>query len=186
LGSTPGSAQPQGNTTVAPTVAQFLLDFPEFDVQGVPVLGASSVAYWLNFATTLLVQARWGSFYYYAVELFVAHNLSLEWWATQGGPGTVPGISKGPIAGTAAGNVSVSYNTAAVLELDAGHWAYTIYGIRLLRYIRMAGAGPLYLGAGGCWGNNAVSSGGWFSFVNACEAWNGPPVYQFPNMSGSG
>jgi len=187
MGTTPGSASPVGVTTNAPTPAQFLLDFPEFNVPGVLVLGASSIQFWLNFAVVLLNQQRFGTFYYYAVELYVAHNLSLEWWSTQGSPGTVPGVAKGSIAGTGAGNVSVSYNTAAVMELDAGHWNYTIYGQRLIRFIRMAGAGPIYVGAGSCFGaNNAVSSGGWFAFVDACAAWNGPPVYNFPNTSNSG
>jgi hypothetical protein len=180
MGSTPGSSQPQGITTAAPTVAQFQLDFPEFAVAGVPVLGAPSIQFWLNFALTLLNQCRFGSFYYYAVELFVAHNLALEWWSTQGGPGTVPGVAKGSIASTAAGNVSVAYNTAAVVELDAGHWNYTIYGQRLIRYIRMAGAGPIYVGVGN------LSANSWFQFALAGGAWEGPPVFNYPNPSCSG
>jgi hypothetical protein len=186
MGATPGNANPVGNTTVAPTVAQFLLDFPEFNVPGNPVFSVSSCQYWLNVAIILLNAPRWGSMYYLACELFTAHNLALQAWSTQGGPQTVPGIAKGPLAGTAAGNVSVSYNTAAVLEPNAGHWNYTVYGVKLYHWMMMAGAGPVYLGAGGCWGNNAVSSGGWFAFVDSETAFNGPPVYNFPNQSGSG
>jgi hypothetical protein len=187
VGTTPGSALPVGITTSAPTAAQFLIDFPVFNIAGNPVYSLASIQFWLNWGILLLNAPRFGVSYYYCLELFVAHNLSLTAWSVQGGPDTVPGIAKGPLAGTAAGNVSVSYNTAAVLELDAGHWNYTVWGQIFIRYVRMAGAGPIYVGAGGCgYGNNAVSSGGWFAFVDACAAWNGPPVYSFPNTSNSG
>ena len=168
------STIPPVSYTVAPTTAQFLLDFPEFNSLTNPDPNAvqypqSALNYWLTLATQLLVQVRWGNLYYTAVELFMAHNLALEAWAAQGGAQTIPGIAKGPISASAAGNVSVAYNNAASLELDAGHWAYTTYGGRLLRLIRIVGMGPIQVMAPGC----APPFNG--------PGWAGPPVFNFPN-----
>ena len=92
MGATPGSAgPPPGNTTVAPTAAQFLLDFPAYDVPGNPVYSAASIQFWLNWGALLLNAPRFGASYYYCLELFVAHNLSLVAWDTQGsGSGAIP------------------------------------------------------------------------------------------------
>jgi hypothetical protein len=175
MGSTPGNT-PNANTTVAPTAAQFLLDFPRFDTSAVTDPNAvqfspDAVAFWLNFASLTLNAQRFGSLYYLAVELFVAHNLSVEAWAEQGGNQTIPGIMKGPIASSAAGNVSVSYASGAALELDSGHWALTTFGTRLIKLIRLVCAGPLQVTGGGCQGP-----------YNG-PAWSGPWTYNFPNPS---
>jgi hypothetical protein len=120
-------------------------------------------------AVVMLNQSRWGNMYYTACELFVAHNVALEAWSEQGGDQTVPGIAKGSIAASSGANVTVTYNTAATLELDAGHWNFTTYGIRLKRLINIMGAGPLYVG-GGC--------GGRFGSMGA---WAGPWAFNAPN-----
>jgi hypothetical protein len=174
--TTPLNTVPPGDTTIAPTAAQFLADFPEFDTSGVTdpdavEFGLSGINYWLNFAVQTLNACMWGTWYYTACELFVAHNLSLEAWSTQGGNQTIPGIAKGPIAATSSGDVSVSYNNVAVLELDAGHWGYTIYGGRLLRMIRLIGAGPRQV------------TGGYYGGALNGPAWSGPPFFNFPNPS---
>jgi len=168
------SSGPVANPSQAPTAAQFLADYPAFDTASVTDPAAvqfspEAVAYWLQMAGILLNQGRLGSVYYLATELFVAHNLALEAWAEQGGDQTIPGLSKGAIAGATSTNVSVNYNNAATLEPDAGHWNYTMYGGRFIRLIRTLCAGPLYAGGGGCAGP-----------YNG-PAWPGPWCWNFPN-----
>jgi hypothetical protein len=165
---------PISTPTIAPTTAEFITDFPEFDTttqqdpNGIE-FGPSALNYWLQVAIITLNQSIWGNLYYTACELFMAHNLALEAWASQGGAQTVPGIAKGPIAASGAGDVNVAYDNAASLELDAGHWNYTMYGQRLIRMIRLVGVGPLYVG-GGCCG--PPYSG---------PAWPGPWCFNIPN-----
>src|SRR5580698_5451269 len=148
MSTTPMQSVPVGTTTAAPTIAQFLADFPEFDSSAATgstlQFSPLAVQYWLNFAQLVLNQGLWGAMYYWAVEMFAAHNLALEAWATQGGPQNVPGIAKGMISGKTAGDVSVTYNNQAVFAADAEHWNFTVWGIRLIRYIRMIGSGPRY------------------------------------------
>ena len=159
------------DTTIAPTVEQFLADFPRFDTSGATGEGAvqfgpDAINYWLNFAVLSVNHARFGTWYYTAVELFMAHNLALEARAEQGGDQTIPGLIVGAIASTASGDVSVSYNSMANFELGAGHWNLTIYGLRFIRMCRMVAAGPIQI-TGGCgWGGGA---------------WSGPPFFNFPN-----
>jgi hypothetical protein len=168
------STVPPTSYCVAPTSVQFLLDFPDFDTSAqtdpdAVEFSPEAINYWLNFAVQTLNQPRWGNWYYTACELFTAHNLSLEAWTVQGGDQTVPGIAKGMIAASASGDVSVTYNNAAVLEMDAGHWNFTTYGIRLKRMINMIGMGPMQVMAPGC----APPFNG--------PAWAGPPFFNFPN-----
>jgi hypothetical protein len=165
---------PIADTTIAPTAAQFLADFPRFDTSAVTDPSAvqfspDAIAYWLQMASIQLNQQYLSTLYYLATELFVAHNLSLEAYAEQGGDQTIPGIAKGMIAASGSGDVSVSYNNAAVMELDAGHWNYTIYGQRFIKLIRMTCVGPLQVTGGGCPGPNNG------------PAWPGPWVYDIPN-----
>jgi hypothetical protein len=174
--------------TIAPAALEFLADFPEFDTTLVTDPAAlqfspSAITYWLTVAGYMLNQSRWGNLYYTGIELFAAHNLSLEAWSSQGGPQTVPGIAKGPIASTGAGDVSVAYNTAAVLELDAGHWAYTTYGQRMIHLIRLMGVGPLYVGGG--FGFGGYGCGGGYGYGGGFfQAWQGPWTFNVPNPNG--
>jgi Protein of unknown function (DUF4054) len=176
-------ATPPQNYNAAPTAAQFLADYPEFDTSdqtdpNAVVFSPSAITYWLNQAVLLLNLQRFGQQYYMAVELFIAHNLALEAWSSQGGNQTIPGISKGMIAASASGDVSVTYDNEAVLELEAGHWNNTTYGTRLKRLINMAGAGPLIVGVPGCRGS--TFPGG------SAGAWCGPWPWNFPSPNGPG
>lgn len=164
---------PISTPTIAPTVAEFLADYTAFDTSAnqdsdAVQFGEEAINYWLQNAVLMLNQARLGNMYYTACELFMAHNLSLEAWAQQGGDQTIPGLAKGAIAATASGDVSVSYNNQTTMELDAGHWNYTVYGQRFIKLVRLSVAGPLQV-TGGCSG-----SGG---------AWAGPWVFNIPNPS---
>jgi hypothetical protein len=44
--------------------------------------------------------------------------------------------------------VSIGYDTAGGIEAGAGHWNLTIYGTRLIKLIKMVGAGPVQVGIG--------------------------------------
>jgi Protein of unknown function (DUF4054) len=172
--STPGNSVPVGNTNSAPTVEQFLADYPKFDTseetdEGAVQFGLEALQYWLNLAVLMLNQSRFGSLYYTAVELFMAHNLALEAWSEQGGDQTIPGLSKGMLTGTTSGDVTVSYDNVSVLELDAGHWNNTTYGTRFIKLCRLVSAGPLQVTGGGCGG---------------AGAWAGIPIFNYPNPSG--
>ena len=175
--ATPLNSVPPGDTTVAPTASQFLEDYPAFDTSETTDSNAvqystSQINYWVNLASLMLNQPRFGNLFYVACELFAAHNLALEAWAEQGGDQTIPGISKGAIAASASGDVSVSYNNATTFELDAGHWNYTVFGQRLIRMIRLVSAGPLQVTGGGCPGpfNGPAWQGVWsFNFPNPAQ-----------------
>ena len=177
--ASPMQSVPPGNTANAPTLAQFLQDFPAFNANnpGTYNWNPEAIQYWLNFAQLVLNQGLWGNMYYFAVELFAAHNVALEAWATQGTPMNIPGIAKGMIASRSAGDVNTTYNNAAVVAVEAEHWNFTVWGMRLIRYIRMFAAGPRQVGIG-------CAPPGWFQFVpNQC-AYSGPPVFNVPNPSG--
>ncbi|ENF3578061.1 DUF4054 domain-containing protein, partial [Salmonella enterica subsp. enterica serovar Muenchen] len=78
----------------------------------------------------------------YFAELFVAHYMTL--WAADsratlvGGPG---GSTNGVQSSKSVDKVSVSYDTSATLNPDAGFWNNTRYGAEFYQLITMFGAG---------------------------------------------
>ena len=154
-------------TTPVVTLAQFRSDFSEFaDSVRYP---DNSVNYWLAIATIQLNANRFdANMLIIATELYIAHNLVLEAQAQQTAKAAGwPGVSKGVISGENAGAVSVSYDTTAAIELDAGHWNLTVFGIRFIRLAKMFGAGPIQVGCGavslpgGNWGFGMPGWGVW-------------------------
>jgi len=151
--------------------AQFRLDFSEFS--NTVLYPDSAINYWFNIANVKLNAtvsgSRWGRLLIVGMELFVAHNLVLEAIAQRGASAAgIPGIAKGAIASSSAGDVSVNYDTQATMEEKAGHWNYTIYGQRFIREARMTGAGPVQIGTGTSDGNTSLSDGN--------GGWSGPPM----------
>lgn len=145
------------------TPSQFTTNFPEFgSATNYP---PAVITFYLGLAYTLLDARRWGTTLDYGVQLFVAHNLVLERQAqVSAASGAPPGLAGGPVSSKGAGPVSISWDTGAAAELDAGHWNYTTYGQRYIRLVRLFGAGGLQLGIG-C---GPAFSGG---------AWVGPPPW---------
>jgi hypothetical protein len=120
------------------TDAQFRIDFPEFnDPAKYP---AGSVNFWISFALKTLNAERWGDLLDMALELRVAHELTI---ATQNG--RTPGAIVGPITSKTVDKISVARDTGVVTEPDAGQWAATSYGLRYIRMARMIGAGGMQL-----------------------------------------
>ena len=149
------------------TSAQFRVNFPGF----MDALANSDdqINFWLSIAAALLPADRLGSMYWLATQYFIAHNLSVEQIATAGGLNGGPaGISRGPVSSESGPAVSVSYDTSSGLPENAGHWALTTYGTRLLDMIRRRGAGPMQVGVGYTPPNIGSLSTG---------AWPGPPVF---------
>ena len=153
------------NTNITITYSQFILDFPEFNSPlqanpAFPQFVEGQFNYYFNLAQLLIdPQNRVNDFVNQLAELFIAHHLVLEALSlNEMNFGGVPGVAKGAIAGKSAGDVAISYAPQATLELDGGHWNYTIYGQRFLRLARIAGAGPVQVGPPGC-GPNYNGSG---------------------------
>lgn len=137
------------------TIAMFRSDLPEFsNTNDYP---DGSLTYWLNVANMMLNADRWGDTLNLGLEQFMAHHIVMEKLALDtAAVGGYPGLNKGVVSGESPGGASLSYDTNSVIEPDAGHWNYTIYGTRFIRLTRMFGAGPIQIGAGmdgGCEGN---------------------------------
>jgi hypothetical protein len=137
------------------SIATFRQSYPEFDAINYP---DSVLTYYLALSTLMLNSNRWGqgavtavspptSSYDMGTELFVAHHIALERKALNAAKNNgVPGNVEGPTASKSVGPISVSYDTGAVIELAAGHWNLTVYGLRFIKLARMFGAGPLQIG----------------------------------------
>ena len=141
------------------TYQQFVLDFPEF--ANATTFPQSGFNFYLNLANIMLNQDRWGqpaaappnSLFDIGCELFIAHNLVLEAYNQQeANLGGLPGLNRGVISAEGAGQVNMSYDTNASIELDAGHWNLTTFGTRFVNMARMLGAAPMVIAPRGCAG----------------------------------
>lgn len=149
------------------TVAKFRADFTAFARDD--SFPNSEITFWLDIAYQLLNAQRWSTLLDFGAELFVAHNLALELKTKREGEnGASPGGTVGPINNKSVDKVTVGYDTASGVELEAGHWNLTIYGTRFIRMARMMGAGPVQVGAGS---PDGVGAG----------AYAGPWTFLFPN-----
>jgi hypothetical protein len=165
------------------TPASFRQCFPAFTSS--LAFPDESVSFWLGIATMMLPTDRWGSPAPTSVVpltapidwgavLYVAHHLVLEDQANKAASrGGTPGVQKGAVASDGANGVTRSYNTAAGLELDAGHWGQTTYGNRFLALVKMIGMGPITVGGGYGYG----FGGGWFGGPWNGPAWPGPTPF---------
>src|SRR5579863_7297849 len=102
-----------------------------------------AVQFWLGIAGMMLT-TRWGasspnadvppsSMLDYGTVLFTAHQLILEKQAADAARRkATPGLTTGAISADSVGKVSRSYDTSAGLELEAGHWNLTTYGLRFI------------------------------------------------------
>lgn len=124
-----------------PAVSDFRRDFPQFaDPAKYP---DAQIGFRLNLADELLTENVTGKkLFPYFAGLFVAHYMTL--WAADsramlaGGPG---GSTNGVQSSKSVDKVSVSYDTSATLNPDAGFWNNTRYGAEFYQLITMFGAG---------------------------------------------
>lgn len=124
-----------------PTVEQFRVAFPQFaDTAKFPDI---PITFRLNIADIMLNENTTGKqMFPYLAGLFVAHYMTL-WLADSkaelmGGAG---GSTNGVQASKSVDKVSVSYDTGATLNPDAGFWNNTRYGAEFWQLIIMFGAG---------------------------------------------
>lgn len=124
-----------------PSPTDFRRDFPQFsDETKYP---DTQINFRLGLADNLLREEVTGKqMFPYLVGLFVAHYMAL--WladknaAAMGGAG---GSTNGVQASKSVDKVSVSYDTGATLNPDAGFWNNTRYGAEFWQLIIMFGAG---------------------------------------------
>ena len=153
------------------TPQQFRTDFPEF-TSSVDYPN-SGISFWITVAYKMMNAERWLDLIDVGAELFVAHNLVLEVRAQKAASnGGVPGENTGPLSSKSVDKVSISYDTGAAMEVDAGHWNLTVYGTRYRSLVRMFGAGPIQIGIG------------YSNPLSLNNAWTGP--YMAPSQTGQG
>lgn len=136
-------------TTPELTVARFRKDMPGLaDASNYP---NDSIQRWIDIvlADNLFPAERWGPQQLMAQELYIAHEVTLDYYSTHpgpgglaGGPGTL-GSGIGIASSRSVGSVSVGYDNNMGYNPDMGYLAYTMYGRRLWYYMQMAGAGPV-------------------------------------------
>lgn len=125
-------------------IAQFRLDFPEFN--SLTRYPSSQIQFWATLAEAQVRECVWKEMKPYGVMLYVAHEITLagqnQAVAKNGG---VPGGSSGPVNSKTVGNASISYDTQQAAEKDAGWWNLTSYGKQFIRLARIFGAGAIQL-----------------------------------------
>jgi hypothetical protein len=117
----------------------------------------ASIQFWLDLAAKLHSPQRWATLIDFGIQLFVAHNLCLEFDSERAArTGQSPGAINGPVTNGSVDKVSYTRDLQGVMDPAAGHWNLTSYGLRYTRMVRMVGAGPVQVGAGaGCIGTGA-------------------------------
>lgn len=135
-------------TIDAVTIAIFRKDLPEFTN---PLRWKDAdIQLYLDIVNPSLDKMRWGQFWKFGIENWVAHFLVLEDQDKRASDrGSTPGQSAGPATGKTVGSVSASYAEYATLEDKAGFFNLTTYGKRYIRFARMAGKGGIQVTGGG-------------------------------------
>ncbi|MDC9598625.1 DUF4054 domain-containing protein [Xenorhabdus anantnagensis] len=104
-----------------PSVTQFRTDFPQFtDTVKFP---NNQIQFRLNLADKQLDENRLGDMFGYLVELMTAHYITL--WAADSrsvAAGGTGGANSGVASSKSVDKVSVSYDTGATLNPNAGFW----------------------------------------------------------------
>jgi hypothetical protein len=117
--------------------SEFLSIFPEFEAAAVDRIG-----FFLENAQSAISERRFGKQTEYARALYAAHHLIvLGGFTGADGSQSVAQIQGGAVASKSVGSASVSYDTGALNETDAGYWNATAYGrllwILMRQYRRM-------------------------------------------------
>lgn len=130
---------------MALTPASFRQQYPEFTDPG--DYSDAAITLHLGVAVSMLDPVRWDSAIDLGVGLWVAHFLVLsrrdQLAANAGG---APGAAQGMLTSKTVDKVSASYDAASISLEDQGFWGMTTYGMRLLKFARMMGAGGAQLG----------------------------------------
>lgn len=135
-----GTGTPIADSELSSLVLTFRSDFPEFaNVANYPT---SMINFWAVLGNKMLNEDRWGDFRTHGLELFVAHNITLQAQDIQdAAAGAAPGSVAGAISSQSAGAVSFSVDVSNVAEQDGGNYNLTSYGRQFLRLSRIVGMG---------------------------------------------
>jgi len=125
-------------------IATFRSGFPEF--ADVLVYPDAQINFWSAIAEAQLDQTRWTTTWVFAVQLYVAHEITLARQNLKASTiGGTPGQHGGIVNSKTVGSVSASYDSATQSEKNAGWWNRTTYGMQLWRLMRIYGAGVVQL-----------------------------------------
>jgi hypothetical protein len=129
------------------TAQQFRVEFPTFATGRYT---NEQINFWINQAVNglngpIIDPIRWGQFYDLGIRLWVAHNLTIFADIERRERIGSGGMATGLISSRSVGPGSVGYDVRAGFEDNGGNYNLTIYGQQFLRYLRMAGAGPIQL-----------------------------------------
>lgn len=126
------------------SIEQFRVDFPEFTDE--EKYSDSMLTFWSSLGDQLLNSNRWGDIRDYGLYLYTAHHVVIAAMNIDDvAAGDNPGSSGGIISSESVGGVSVSMDTGATLETDAGYWNMTIYGKQFYRLFRIVGSGGVFV-----------------------------------------
>lgn len=128
------------------TEATFRADFPEF--ADATQYSSAEVALYNTIAELMLGPSalRWDTLFDRGCELVIAHHLALAARAAlTAAAGGIPGEVVGPATAKSVDKVSVSRDVGAVTREGDPFWNMTTYGIQLMTYVRLIGAGPIQL-----------------------------------------
>lgn len=132
---------------MAVTAALFRQNFPAF--ASAVQYPDGSINFWLNYAYMLLPACRWKNILDLGVQLFVAHNVTLDGLgAAEGQNGAPSGMTVGPVVSKTVGDLTITYDTASGVSEGDQHWSLTNYGTRFVKLARQFGSGPVQIGIG--------------------------------------
>jgi len=123
--------------------ASFIASFPEF--QDTSLYPQAQVEFWMPAAEAQLSSQRFGSQFYIAAFLFVAHNVVLSAREVRtAANGGIVGTVTGPVTSKSLDKLSQSFSSDTSIQ-GAGFWNATTYGQRLYKMMRSYAAGPFYI-----------------------------------------
>ena len=129
------------------TVASFQTDFPEFT--NIP---PGMITFWLNVATSMVNEERFGDITDQVTELLMAHFIAVFNQVTtnlaNNQPGALIGASSAVLASKGAGPLSAGYDVAAATIAEAGNFNLTTYGTTFKWFQKIFGAGGIQVNGG--------------------------------------
>lgn len=127
------------------TAASFRGAFPEF--AATTLYPDLELQFWIDLGALMISVDRWGNVFDYGQQLFVAHNLTLQYVSNKAAlTGQKPGQIEGPISSGSIDKVSYSRDASSAMDPKNGHWNLSTYGLRYIRLANMMGMGPVQVG----------------------------------------
>lgn len=128
------------------TSANFLEAYPQF-AGAVPEVVIDA---WVKLANASILEPRWGDFWEAAIDLYVAHFLTLYLQSSSAvGDATKKiinaGLSKGLQSSKSASDLSVSYDFSSVANETAGWGTFpqTTFGQQFVQFAKLVGRGGM-------------------------------------------